>query len=571
MRQFQKWIPSMKKYRLMLMFIALLLGLAIVLQAYSIIQIVDSVFIQKSAFTAVLPYVYGLLLAISLRVTSNYFLHWTGNQLSAHVKKSIRAQLLTRWGQDSIENIKLQQTGYQVSLFVDTVDELDAYFREYIPQTMKTFVVPLFLLIAVFFAHPMSAVILLITAPFIPLSYIIIGVQTKRKSEQQLENMNRFSGKFLDVLQGLQTLKLFSQSAKQRNILQHYNTRFMETTLDVLKIAFASTLFIELITTLGVGLVALEIGFQMIVFETLGFAAAFFVLTLAPEFYSSLKELGTAFHAGKGSLGAMQLIQTELEKEVQTITWGQQSITPAPALALQGAEYRYPDRTTIGPITIDIPAKKTVAIIGPTGHGKTTVLNMLSSAVELTHGSLFINGIARTECSEQSWYAQMTMISQHPYVFAGTLRDNLTMGKTIDDEAIWHALQKAQLGNWFTSLQDGFHTKIGEAGRGLSGGEKQRIAIARAFIHQPTVVFFDEPTAGLDVLTEQLIAHAIQTLKSHATVILVTHRFETLQHADLIYILENGTIHASGTPEALQHERYFEAMKKGGLPDARAL
>ena len=345
----------------------------------------------------------------------------------------------------------------------------------------------------------------------------------------------------------------------------------MDTTLDVLKIAFASTLFIELITTLGVGLVALEIGFQMIVFETLGFAAAFFVLTLAPEFYSSLKELGTAFHAGKGSLGAMQLIHTELEKEMQTVTWGQQLITPSPALALKDAEYHYPDGTTIGPVTIDIPSKKTVAIIGPTGHGKTTVLNMLASAVELTHGSLFINGIGRPKCSEQSWYAQMTMISQHPYVFAGTLRDNLTMGKNMDDDAIWHAVQKVQLGNWFATLQDGFNTKIGEAGRGLSGGEKQRIAIARAFIHQPTIVFFDEPTAGLDVLTEQLIAHAIQTLKSHATVILVTHRFETLQHADLLYILENGTIHASGTPEALQQERYFEAMKKGGLPDARAL
>ncbi|ATP40545.1 thiol reductant ABC exporter subunit CydD [Solibacillus sp. R5-41] len=571
MRQFQKWIPSMKKYRMKLIFIALLLGLAIVLQAYSIIHIVDSVFIQKTTFNAVLPYVYGLLLAISLRVASNYFLHWTGNQLSAHVKKSIRAQLLTRWSKESIANVKLQQTGFQVSLFVDTVDELDAYFREYIPQTMKTLIVPLFLIVAVFFAHPMSAVILLITAPFIPLSYIIIGVQTKRKSEQQLENMNRFSGKFLDVLQGLQTLKLFSQSAKQRNILQHYNTRFMETTLEVLKIAFASTLFIELITTLGVGLVALEIGFQMIVFETLAFASAFFVLTLAPEFYSSLKELGTAFHTGKGSLGAMQLIHTDLEKESQMVAWGQQLITPAPSLVLKNAVYRYPDGTSIGPISIDIPPQKTVAIIGPTGHGKTTVLNMLASAVELTQGSLDINGIARESSSEHSWYAQMSMISQHPYVFAGTLRDNLTMGKNLDDESLWCALQKAQLGNWFATLQDGFETKIGEAGRGLSGGEKQRIAIARAFVHQPTIVFFDEPTAGLDVLTEQLIAHAIQTLKSHATVILVTHRFETLQHADLLYVLENGTIRASGSPEALQQERYFEAMKKGGLPDARAL
>lgn len=564
MRQFEPYFPMLNRYRLIFSCISIFFAAAIVLQGYSIIKIVDAVFIQKVAFQATLPFFTLLVCAMGIRIGANYALNRFGTELAAIAKNTMRQLLLEKWQTHSGNQMKHEQTGSTLSLYIDTVDELDAYFREYIPQATKSKIVPIVLLICILFANPWSAFILVITAPFIPISYIIIGQQTKRKSEQQLEAMNRFSGKFLDLLHGLQTLKYFHQTQKQREVLAAHNTKFMETTLDVLKIAFASTLFIELITTLGVGLVALEIGFEMLVFETLTFAAAFYVLTLTPEFYNSLKELGAAFHAGKGSNAAMHLLHDALNEGVIQVQWGGETIAKSPALSLHNALYVYENGTTIGPLSLEIPSKKTVAIIGPTGHGKTTTLKLLASAMELTDGVLQIDGVNRYEVNEDSWYEQACFISQHSYVFAGTVRDNLTMGKSFSDEWIVASLQKAQLIKWFNNLPYGLDTKIGEGARGLSGGEKQRIAIARALVQQPSIVFLDEPTAGLDVLTEQMITQALQQFATHATIVLVTHRFETLQYADFIYVIANGKVKHSGTQAQLQNEPFFQAMRNGG-------
>lgn len=570
MRVFLQRLHKYKHYQLVFFIIALFFSAAIVLQGFSIIKIVDTVFIQKSAFPETFSYFVLLGFAMLFRLLAQYFFNHFGNHFAAYAKNTIRDMLLTKWRLDSFEMMKRDQTGHKISLYVDTVDELDGYFREYIPQKMKSQVAPIILLICILFANPKSALILLITAPFIPLSYIIIGLQTKQKSEQQLEAMNRFSGKFLDLLHGLQTLKLFSQTEKQRGVLQVYNYQFLNTTMTVLKVAFASTLFIELITTLGVGLIALEIGFQMIIFQTLSFASAFFVLTLTPEFYNSLKDLGAAFHTGKGSMAAMKLIEQELEEKSVPVIWGPQILSDAsaPSLALLDATYRYENGTTIGPLSIEIPANKTVAFIGPTGHGKTTALHMLASTVALDQGSISINELERKLINEQSWYDTMCFISQHSFVFAGTVRENLVMGKSFNDEEIVSSLYQAQLTDWLGSLPNGLDTKIGEGGIGLSGGEKQRIAIARALVQKPSLVFFDEPTAGLDVLTEQMITKAMKRLAMAATIIVVTHRFETLKNADFIYCFKNGKIRASGTHETMQEDSFYQAMKNGGALNA---
>lgn len=564
MRLFLRELQESKNYQLLFLMFSLLIAMSIVLQAYSIVNIVDIVFIGELPFANTFPYLAILLFAIALRLFANYLLNRLAIRFATYVKNTVREKLLTKWQASSFETIEKTQAGHRISLFVDTVEQLDNYFREFIPLKIKSQVVPIILIICIIFANPESAIILVITAPFIPLSYIIIGHQTKQKSEKQLEAMNRFSGKFLDLLYGLQTLKLFSKTDQQRDVLQSYNTRFMNTTLSVLKIAFASTLFIELITTLGVGLVALEIGFEMIVFETILFASAFFVLTLAPEFYSSLKELGAAFHAQKGSLAAMELLNEEFNQTSQTVSWGGNPIGKAPALSLQQAVFQYENGKSIGPLNIAIPARKTVAIIGPTGHGKTTALYMLAGFIELYRGQLCIDKYNQHEVLEQNWYDEMSFISQSSFVFSGTVRDNLAMGKQFSDEEMVVSLVRAQLEQWLKDLPDGLDTKIGEGGIGLSGGEKQRIAIARAIVQKPSIVFFDEPTAGLDVFTEQMITKAIESLSHNATIVLVTHRYETLRYADFIYCMEGGVVRASGTHLELLEDPLYKAMKHGG-------
>ena len=486
-----------------------------------------------------------------------------GGLLAENVKGSIRKKLMQHWSLTTMEKHVAFQTGEKVTLLVDTVDQLESYYREYIPQVIKTVVVPILILIAVFIVHPNSGWIMLITAPFVPLTYIIVGMQTKKKSEEQLDALNRFSGKFLDLLQGLQTIRLFGQSKQQEDILAKSNNGFMTRTLSVLKIAFASTLFIELIATLGIGLVALEIGFQMIVFKTLTFAPAFFILTLAPEYYNSLKELGAAFHTGRGSLGAAALIEEQLQETEKPINWGNQQLAYQPAITVENARFSYHNGPTIGPLSFTIQPGQTVAFIGQTGHGKTTILNLLSSLTELDAGELYLNNAPRSTYRADDWYAQTSYISQHPYIFAGTLRENICMGLQVSDEDISAALQKAQLLDWLTTLPNGLNTALGEGGLGLSGGEKQRVAIARAFLKQPSIVFFDEPTAGLDVVTERLLIESIQTLRETATVIIAAHQYESIRFADFIHIVEDGKITASGTPDTLKNHPFYEKIAAG--------
>lgn len=565
MQFLQKWAGAYKAKLVFLGILSVLTGGSIVLQGYSIVQIVNAVFIKKEQFGVTYHYFILFFIAIFIRLYTQYWISKIGGILAKNVKNTIRGKLLHHWSKNALEQQISSQTGEKVTLYVDTVDQLESYYREYIPQVMKTLIIPIIVLIAVFYVHPNSGWIMLVTAPFIPITYIIIGMQTKAKTEKQLDAMNKFSGKFLDLLQGLQTIRLFGQSKRQEEVLEASNKSFMDRTLSVLKIAFASTLFIELITTLGIGLVALEIGFQMIVFKTLSFAPAFFVLTLAPEYYNSLKELGAAFHTGRGSLGAAAIIEEQLKQQVKPVQWGDNALGKKPSITLNEAVYRYQNGPTIGPVSMHISPGDTVALIGQTGHGKTTILNMLSSLLELSEGELLLNGMSRQQIREQDWYAQMSYISQHPYIFSGTLRENICMGRKASDEEIYKALEQAQLSSWLQTIPGGLELLLGEGGQGLSGGEKQRVAIARAFLKKPSIVFFDEPTAGLDVLTEKLLSASIQSLSEFATIIVAAHQFESIKFAKTIFIIEEGQILATGSHEQLANHPYYVQMMKGGV------
>lgn len=564
MNYLQRLANDQKFILIRLFILSFILGASILLQAYSIVTIVNAVFIEQRTFYEIVQYFYFLLAAILLRLLGQFMVGKIGGVLAAAVKLNVRLQLLEKWSETSIKQHVQFNTGEKVSLLIDTVDQLESYFRSYIPQVIKSVIIPVYILAVVFYIHPNSGWIMLLTAPFIPITYIIIGLQTKKKSEEQLMEMNKFSGKFLDLLQGLQTIRLFGQSKQQEDVLAKSNEQFMSRTLSVLKIAFASTLFIELITTLGIGLVALDIGFQMIVFKTLTFAPAFLVLTLAPEYYNSLKELGGAFHTGRGSLGAAQLIEQQLQEKTNPLTWGHETLPKMPNIELHKAVIAYENGTTIGPISCVIPSGKTVAFIGKTGHGKSSILNMLSSLIELDHGVVTLNNKPRQSYKKKDWIKQISYISQHPYIFSGTLRDNICMGASISDSDILKAIEYAHLKDWLLTLPHGLDIKLGEGGQGLSGGEKKRVAIARAFVKKPSIVFFDEPTAGLDILTERIIVQAIQALSQYATVVICSHQYESIQIADFIYLVEHGQIIAEGTHEEMKHNSFYLNMLREG-------
>ncbi|ERN53695.1 thiol reductant ABC exporter subunit CydD [Alkalihalophilus marmarensis] len=574
MTELKQIAKSYKMTRLALIITAILTGATVIAQAYFIVTIVDEVFVQGSAFTELIPLFGWLLAALIGRVVLTHINGLLGVKMAASAKAKLRKTLIDRLAANPLQASMKGQSGRKVSVLMDSVDEVDSYFSKYIPQVIQTSVIPLMILIAVFQAHIYTALIMIITAPFIPLFYVIIGLKTKQKSEEQMDKLAAFSGRFLDTLQGLTTLKLFGQAKKQKETIRESSTGFREATMDVLKIAFISSLMLEFISMLGIGLIALEVGLRLIIFESITFHAAFFVLVLAPEFYMSLKDLGSAFHTGRGSLGAAKKITDELKEESGKVNWGDaqmKSDEVPPQIELQQLEVTYGDgEFTLQNINTTIKPYEKVAIIGRSGSGKTTLLHAIAGLLPRTAGEIMIDGLPQSKYKESEWFDQVSYISQNPYLFAGTIAENIAIGTSaeVTRNDIVEACDKAGLTELINELENGYDTEVGEAGRGLSGGEKQRLAIARAFLKQPKIILFDEPTTGLDLKTERILQASIEELSKTSTVITVAHRLHTIRHADRIILLEKGGKIAEGRhEELLQTSREYREMvqiQRGG-------
>lgn len=557
MQKLKQTIWLYKKSIFILMGLTLLLGIAIITQAFAMTRIVDGVFLKDQSFTDIVPWLLLLLLILLMRSGSDYLSKRIGVSIASDVKGNIRRELLTKYTNSSLHIAGQGQTGKKVSMLLDGVDEMDSFYSQFIPQVMQSIFVPILIVIVVFTQHVNSGLILIVSAPFIPIYMIIIGIKTQKKSEEKLEKLASFSGKFLDTLKGLVTLKLFDQTNRQKDELEKASLSFRDTTLDILKIAFTQSFALELISMLSIGIVALELAIQMIIYQNISFFPAFFILILVPEFFTSLKELGLTFHNGRASMGATKKVLEEFEEQDSLIVWGVQEIPEQgnpPTIKLDHVGYTYPDDGfQLQPITATFLPKQKIAIVGASGTGKSTLLHLLAGMITPDNGSIKHNNVELTAYTEASWLKQISYISQHPYMFSGTMYENISMGITeaVDEDDVYEAAKLAGLVPLITSLEKGLQTSIGEAGRGLSSGEKQRVSIARAFLKKPKIVLLDEPTRGLDLATEGILQQSIEKLSEMATVITVAHRLHTIQNADQILYLEKGRLQAIGTHKYL--------------------
>lgn len=532
---------------------AVLVGASIIGQSYLLVTIIDYIFIKDSPFSDIIPLLIGLLFVLLVRSLFSYLSGRTGIKMASRVKRTLRKRLLQRYSASPIQTSIHGQSGQKISVMMDAVDEVDSYYSSYIPQLFQASIIPLMILVVIFTEHLATGIIILITAPFIPIFMMVIGFKTKDKSEEQLDKMARFSGKFLDTLQGLTTIKLYRQSKKQKEEIQKSSLGFREATMDVLKIAFQNSLALEFITMLSIGLIALEIALRMIVFQDLSFYTGFLMLVLAPEFFTKLKDLGSAFHTGRGSMGAAKKLDKELTAPIQAIEWGETRFNSdaPPTIEIQSGKFQYEGENgfSLEDINLSIRPYEQVAVVGKTGSGKTTLLHIIAGLLPLSEGEMTLNDQPRKNYQEKDWYQRISYISQNPYLFSGTIAENIAIGgneHATRDEII-DAGHKAGITELIQSLPDGYDTNVGEGGRGLSGGEKQRVAIARAFLKRPSIILFDEPTTGLDLATERILQASIEELSKKSTVITVAHRLHTIKNADRILLMDNGKIIAVGT------------------------
>ncbi|KQY87955.1 ABC transporter ATP-binding protein [Paenibacillus sp. Root52] len=592
-----------RKSRLLLILISLALGVAIISQATLMAEAVQRIFVEKASFASI-AMLLGILLAVmALRTLLSYGNGKVGLHMAAQAKTHMRAKVLQNLTHASISSTLHGQTGGKVSVALDAVDEADSYFSQYMPRMMEAAIIPILILVVAFTQHANTGWILLCTAPFIPLFMILVGLQTKNKSEEKYAQLAEFSGTFLDSLQGLVTLKIFGKADRQHKEIERSSLGYRDTTMGILKIAFTNTFMLESIVMLGIGIVALELAIQLLVFKALTFHTAFLVLLLVPEFYSLLKNTGTAFHSGRTSMGAIRKVEqmladtntTSAQSDGEKVAHNNKSentdvmaevqleplsstehpvLTPMPpSIDLMDTHFRYaPDSFELEAKRISIKPGEHIAIVGKSGSGKTTLLHLISGLLKPTSGEVLINGRLLSTYDEAAWFEQVSYITQHPYIFAGTLAENIAIGTgTSTSRAdIEQAAEEAGLSAVTAQLQQGLDTYVGEGGRGLSGGEKQRLALARAFLKRPAIILFDEPTVGLDVHTERILQRSIASLTEKATMITVAHRLYTIQQADSILFMENGALIDSGSHEELlerlpQYAEMVHIQRKGGL------
>ncbi|CAM5330229.1 Thiol reductant ABC exporter subunit CydD OS=Streptomyces rimosus subsp. rimosus (strain ATCC/ DSM 40260 / JCM 4667 / NRRL 2234) OX=1265868 GN=cydD PE=4 SV=1 [Streptomyces rimosus subsp. rimosus] len=474
------------------------------------------------------------------------------HRASAAVKSELRTRLLTRAAADLGPGwLSTQRSGELTTLATRGIDALDDYFARYLPQLGLAVVVPVAVLARIVTGDWISAATIVVTLPLIPLFMVLIGWATQNRMERQWQLLARLSGHFLDVVAGLPTLKVFGRAKAQAASIRAITGAYRRATLRTLRIAFLSSFALELLATISVALVAVGIGMRL-VHGSLDLYTGLLVLILAPEAYLPLRQVGAQYHAAAEGLAAAEEIFAVLETPQRTT--GNAPAPDSTALSVEDLVVRHPGRTepSLPRTSFDVAPGETVALVGPSGAGKTTLLNVLLGFAEPAAGRIRVGGRDLAGIDPEDWRRRIAWVAQRPYLFAGTITENVRLARPdADDAAVHAALRDAGALDFVSALPDGAATVLGEGGSGLSAGQRQRLALARAFLADRPILLLDEPTANLDGETEAGIVDAVRRLAAGRTVLLVVHRPALLAVADrVVRLAPPATEEGTAVPEA---------------------
>lgn len=535
----------------------------LIVQAWLLASSVQAVLFEQADLVDLMPWLAGLLLVFCLRAGFGWVSEQAAFQGALQVKLQIRQLLYNKLQSLGPAWLSEERSGAVTTLLSDGVEQLEAYYARYLPAMRLSVYVPLLILVIVLTQDWLSALVLFVTAPLIPLFMMLIGKGTEQRNQQQWQQLARMSAYFLDVIQGLSTLKLFNASRREAEAIAEVSEQYRQSTMSVLRVAFLSSFTLEFFTSVSIAVVAVLVGFRLFWGE-LEFFKGFFVLLLAPEFYLPLRNLGVQYHARMQALGVVGSMQEILQQVGQPsnqplATWeglNEQTIQ------LRDITFYYPDgRQALTDFNLTIPAKQTLALVGASGAGKSTVLQLLLGFIEPQVGDILVGSRPLNQIPRKEWHKQIAWLPQRAQLFAMSVEDNIRMGQSASWEAVKTAAQAAQAHEFIERLPQGYASLMGEAGLGLSGGQRQRIALARVFLKAAPLIILDEATAHLDQASETLIQEALAQLQGQHTIVLIAHHLQTIQNADCIAVLDQGRVLACGRhAELLKTCTAYQAM-----------
>jgi ATP-binding cassette subfamily C protein CydD len=461
------------------------------------------------------------------------------------VKAGLRARVLAGAVRRGPGWLAGRRSGELVTLLTTGLDGLDVYFARFLPQVALALLVPPVVLARIALADWPSALVLLVTAPLIPVFMALIGRYTRGRTERQWQLLAGLGGHFLDVVEGLPTLKVHGRAQAQVGVIRQVTERYRRATMGTLRIAFTSALALELLATLGTALVAVAVGLRLLG-GSLDYRPALLVLLLAPEVYLPLRGLGAQFHASGGGVAAATQAYAVLDAPEPADDPVAGAPVPDPATAavvFDDVTLRYPDRerAALEHVTFTVPPGALLALTGPTGAGKSSALALLQRFVHPTDGEIRVGDHRLDHLPAEDWRVRVGWVPQTPYLFDGSVGDNVRLGRPdATDSEVREALELAEAADFVAALPGGLTAPVGERGLRLSSGQRQRLALARAFLRDAPLLLLDEPTAHLDPLTAAGVRRTVERLMTGRTVVLVTHDRRWVAAADLVVALEDG-------------------------------
>ncbi len=547
--------------------LGLITALIMVVQAWTLATLLEALITQHQPRDTLLAWFFILLMCFTLRAFLILTRERAGFRCGQSVRQALRNRLLNHLTEAGPAWIQGKPAGSWGTLVLEQIEDMQEYYSRYLPQMTLAVLIPCSILLAIFPINWAAGIILLTTAPLIPLFMVLTGLGAADANRRNFVALERLSGQFLDRLRGLDTLRLFNRGKAEVNTISQSTDEFRRRTMDVLRLAFLSSAVLEFFASVSIAVAAVYFGFSYLGELNFGsygtgvtLFAGFLTLILAPEFFQPLRDLGTFYHAKAQAMGSAEMLERLLRQPLvnQQIS-SKKTLPPESLLTLIAKDLLITTPTgdvLAGPLNFQLKPGDRVAIIGLSGSGKTTLFNALMGFLPY-RGSLTVNDLELSALDKQDWMQRLVWVGQNPHLPAKTLRENLLQAQHPDEQRLESVLTEAGIREFMDTLPNGLETIIDEQASGLSVGQAQRVALARALLKPAQLMLLDEPTASLDTFSEGLITTCLLAASQMQTTLLITHQLEKLAEWQHVWVMHEGQIVQQGTLQTLKDENGF--------------
>jgi ATP-binding cassette subfamily C protein CydD len=577
-RELGQWLKGQsklaKKWLTLSIGLGFLSSLFLIAQAALLADILHQLIIEQVDKYELISHFIAILAIVAIRAACSWGREIAGYRCGEYVRVHIRQLVMNKLQELGPAYIKGKPAGTWATLLLEQVEDMQDFFSRYLPQMSLSVLIPFAILIVVFPQNWAAGLVFLLTAPLVPLFMALVGMGAADANRRNFKALQRLSGHFYDRLQSMTTIRLFNKTAQETEHLHGASEIFRKRTMEVLRLAFLSSAVLEFFTSISIAIVAVYFGFTFIgeldfghYGTTVTLFTGLFILILAPEFYQPLRDLGTFYHAKAQAVGAAESLVEFLNTDTNAQTNGTKKISDSTTLDIQVTDLvvtTHDDKTLLGPISFHLFEGSQTALVGPSGAGKTSLINAILGFLPY-QGSIKINGIELSELDKKQWYQDINWVGQNPTLVHGTIEENITLGKQeITKEQLDSASKQAFANEFIDDL--GYQHAISDRSGGLSVGQAQRLALARALLQQGRLWILDEPTASLDAKSERLVMKSLNEATQGLTTLMISHRLDQLHAMNTILVMDKGQVVQSGSFDEIKDSGLFATMLAAKQP-----